>query len=52
MYSIDELTRFNTGSMMSRGLDRARGRAGVRRLPRTNDVDAFLSACGLTGKRR
>ena len=42
-------TEFDT---VSSRIDRARERAHVRRVSRSIDVDAFLAAMGLRGKRR
>ena len=39
-------------SQVNRELDRARSRSGVRRRAATTDVDAFLEASGLRGRRR
>lgn len=52
MYSMDDFLRLNSGDAMNRTLDRNRQRAGIRLRQRTTDVDAFLSACGIKGKRK
>ncbi|MHA6287201.1 hypothetical protein [Maricaulis sp. CAU 1757] len=51
LYGLDDLNR-NGGDMLSRSMNRSRARTGVRVLPRTTDVDGFLSACGFRGKRK
>jgi len=51
MYSMDDFLRLQ-GADALRSLDRTRARTGVRARPRSTDVDAFLSACGLRGKRK
>ncbi|MBO6847233.1 MAG: hypothetical protein QUV02_12420 [Maricaulis sp.] len=52
MYSMDDFLRLNSGDVLNRALDRNRQRAGIRLRQRTTDVDAFLSACGIKGKRK
>jgi hypothetical protein len=51
MYSMDEILRLQGGDPMRR-MQRTRAQTGIRPLPRTTDVDSFLSACGLKGKRK
>lgn len=51
MYSMDEFLRFQSADAL-RNLNKAREKAGVRVRARSNDVNAFLSACGLKAKRR
>ena len=52
MYSMDDFLRLNSADGFSRSLERNRQRAGIRVRQRNTDVDAFLSACGIKGKRK
>ena len=52
MYSMDDFLRLNAGASVERTIDRNRARAGLRARQRTTDVDAFLSSCGVKGRRR
>ncbi|MFT6462148.1 hypothetical protein [Maricaulis maris] len=51
LYGIDDWRAMNANDMLTRTMDRNRSRAGVRTLPRTNDVNAFLAAFGVKGRR-
>jgi hypothetical protein len=51
-YGIDDWRHMNANAMINRALQRSRERAGVRTLPRTTDVDAFLANAGVIGKRK
>ena len=51
LYGIDDWRTMNANDMLTRTMDRIRSRAGVRTLPRTNDVNAFLAAFGVKGRR-
>lgn len=50
-YGIDDWRSMNANDMLNRTMDRNRTRAGVRTLPRTTDVNAFLAAFGVKGRR-
>jgi len=52
MYSMDDILRFQGATTLNRTLDRQRSRAGVRRNTQTTDINAFLAACGIKGKRK
>jgi hypothetical protein len=52
MFSNDWLNALNGGDSMSHHLDRSRNRAGVRRRASTTDVNAFLDASGIKGRKR
>jgi hypothetical protein len=52
MSPIEEYFRLNGGDAFNHHLDRSRQRAGIRRRPGTVDVNAFLEAAGLKGRRR
>ena len=52
MYSMDDFLRLHSGDVLNRAFDRNRQRAGIRLRQRNTDVDAFLSACGIKGKRK
>lgn len=47
-----EFFRLSGGDALNHHLDRSRQRAGIRRRPGTVDVNAFLEAAGLKGRRR
>ena len=51
LYGIDDWRAMNANDMLSRSLDRNRERAGIRRMPRNTDVNAFLASFGVKGKR-
>ncbi|WP_297735149.1 hypothetical protein [uncultured Maricaulis sp.] len=51
LYGIDDWRSMNANDMLNRSLERNRSRSGIRALPRTNDVNAFLASFGLKGKR-
>lgn len=52
MSRFDDFFRLYSGDIQVH--ERARGydRSGVRLLPRTTDVNAFLASCGIKGRRR
>jgi len=52
MYSMDDILRFQGASTLDRTLDRHRTRTGVRRKAQTTDINAFLAACGVKGRRK
>lgn len=52
MSHMNDFFRLNGGDAFTHHLDRSRQRAGVRARPGTVDVNAFLEAAGLKGRRR
>ncbi|WP_421790904.1 hypothetical protein [Hyphobacterium sp.] len=52
MSSTNWLFALNGGDAMSHHLDRTRDRAGIRRRAATTDVNAYLDASGIKGRRR
>ncbi|MDG1419267.1 MAG: hypothetical protein P8J78_00160 [Maricaulis sp.] len=52
MYSMDAIIRFNGADALNHAMDRNRAKAGVRIAQRSTDVNAFLAACGVKGKRK
>lgn len=52
MSSTNWLFALNGGDAMSYHLDRTRNRTGIRRRAATTDVNAFLDASGIKGRKR
>lgn len=52
MSRSDEFLRLYSGDILVRDRARDYERSGVRVLPRTTDVNAFLASCGIKGRRR
>lgn len=50
MSRLDDFFRLYSGVIPAR--EQTYARSGVRMLPRTVDIDAFLAACGVRGRRR
>jgi len=52
MSSTNWLIALNGGDAMNHQLDRARNRAGIRRRAATTDINAFLDASGIKGRKK
>jgi hypothetical protein len=52
MSTTNWLAALNGGDAMTHHLDRTRTRTGIRRRAATTDVNAFLEASGIKGRKR
>ncbi|WP_394692423.1 hypothetical protein [Hyphobacterium sp.] len=52
MSSTNWLAALNGGDAMTHHFDRTRSRSGIRRRAATTDVNAFLDAAGIKGRKR